>query len=220
MSDKPAKRALVDWERVEREYRAGVLSLREIGLANGCSHVAVAKKAKALNWSRDLNAKIQIKAEALVNKAAVTKEVTASRLVHETEVVEANALAITNIRLGHRSDIAKGRRLVMELLDELQDQTSSRELLAQLGDMLRSEDDKGVDKRNDLYMAVISLPERTKTAKALTEAMKNLFAMEREAWNIVAGPDKKPDEVENLSDEELDAKIEASLGRIKPTRAS
>lgn len=39
-----------DWESVEREYRAGVLSVREIGKAAGVSHVAVLKKAKREGW--------------------------------------------------------------------------------------------------------------------------------------------------------------------------
>ena len=40
------KKPAPDWERIEVEFRAGVLSLREIALANGISHVAVAKRAQ------------------------------------------------------------------------------------------------------------------------------------------------------------------------------
>ena len=48
----------IDWERIEYDYRAGILSVREISEARGVSHTAVNKKAKQLGWERDLKAKI------------------------------------------------------------------------------------------------------------------------------------------------------------------
>ncbi len=39
--------------------------------------------------------------------------------------------------------------------------------------------------------AVISLPERSKTMKALTESLKNLVGMEREAYGL---DEKKPEQ--------------------------
>lgn len=50
------KRAAPDWERIEADYRAGLLSVREIAAANGVSHVAIGKRVKRDGWERDLNA--------------------------------------------------------------------------------------------------------------------------------------------------------------------
>ena len=58
MSEKP-KKPRVDWEAVERDYRAGVLTLREIGERYDCSHVAITKRAKKEGWVRDLAPKIR-----------------------------------------------------------------------------------------------------------------------------------------------------------------
>ena len=55
----PAARKTIDWESVERHYRTGLLSIRELGKQFGVSHVAIQKKAKAERWRRDLSAKIR-----------------------------------------------------------------------------------------------------------------------------------------------------------------
>ena len=47
-------------------------------------------------------------------------------------------------------------------------------------------DEKGKDRLNEVYHAVISLPERTKTMKALGETLKVLIGLEREAYGIAA----------------------------------
>ena len=53
--DKPAKKkAAPDWEAIEREYRAGQLSVAEIARQHGISHTAVNKKVKADGWVRNL----------------------------------------------------------------------------------------------------------------------------------------------------------------------
>ncbi len=60
-----AEKRQIDWERIEADYRAGLLSLREIAAANpGVSHVSISKHAKRDGWIRDLSAKINAKAEA------------------------------------------------------------------------------------------------------------------------------------------------------------
>ena len=175
-----------DWERIEADYRAGVLSLREIAGPNGVTEGAVRKRAKRDAWERDLAAKIQARAESLVRKAAVRSSVRNDRAASDREVVEANAERIAQVRGEHRSDIGRARALTVALLVELEGQTDNLPALGELGDLLRSPNASGTGKLNDLYQAVISLPERTKTVKALSEALKNIVGLEREAYNIGA----------------------------------
>ena len=49
----------IDWEAVERDYRAGILSVREIGAKCGCTHTAINKRAKAEGWERERAARQQ-----------------------------------------------------------------------------------------------------------------------------------------------------------------
>jgi len=202
-----------DWERIEQLYRAGVLSVREIGGACGVSHTAINKRAKSGGWERNLKAKIQAKADALVSRAEVSTEVSKETLATERGIVEANAQVIANIRISHRTDIGRYRKLANSLLEELEGLTDNRDLFAQLGDLLRSEDDNGQDKLNDLYQKVISLPSRTKTLKDLGDTLKVLIALERQAYSI---DDEQPvDDRSKLTEEELDrriAKLSGSAG--------
>jgi hypothetical protein len=45
--------ATPDWEAIESAYRAGVMSLRDIGAQYGVSEGAIRKKAKKLEWVRN-----------------------------------------------------------------------------------------------------------------------------------------------------------------------
>lgn len=178
-----------DWEKIEADYRAGVLSLREIADANpGVNHVAIARRAKRDGWSRDLSAKIRAKADALVTDQAVTADVTPRRAISEREIIDANAQAIVSVRLSHRKDIQRSRRITMGLLEELEQQTGADNvaLLEQMGELMRSEDDKGQgqDKLNDLYRKIISLPGRAKTMKDLGESLRVLVTLERQAFGL------------------------------------
>ena len=189
------KRVTPDWEAVELDYRAGIRSLREMGAAHGVSHVAISKRAKAHEWERDLSAKIKAKADSLVNRAMVTTSVNTGSTVTERAIIEANAERIAQVRGEHRSDIGRARTLTVAMLIELESQTGNLPALVGLGEMLRSPNEAGADKLNDLYRAVISLPERTKTVKALAEALKHLVGLEREAYDIggaEGGADRKP----------------------------
>ena len=185
-TSKAASSVVPDWERIELDYRAGVKSLREIAEGSGVSHVAISKRAKAQGWTRSLKAKIQAKADDLVNKAMVNSQVNSVNPVSERETIDANAQAVASVKMAHRQDIQRARRITMSLLEELELQTGRDTvvMLEQLGEMLRSEDDKGQDKLNDLYTKVISLPGRAKTMKDLGESLRVLVALERQAFGL------------------------------------
>lgn len=182
----PDKPAAPDWERIELDYRAGVKPLRQIAEEQGISEGAIRKRAKRDGWTRDLSKRIQAKADDLVRKTAVRKEVRTERAATERQVIEANATAIADVRLAHRKDIQRTRGITMALLEELEQQTGTDTvaMLEQLGDMLRSEDDRGQDRLNDLYLKIISLPGRAKTMKDLGESLRVLVALERQAFGL------------------------------------
>lgn len=190
-----------DWEKIEADYRAGVMSLREIAEANpGVNHVAIARRAKREGWSRDLSAKIRAKAESLVTDQAVTADVTAKRTISEREIIDANAQAIVSVRLSHRKDIQRSRGITMALLEELERQTGAENvaLLEQMGELMRREDDKGQDKLNDLYQKIISLPGRAKTMKDLGESLRVLVTLERQAFGLDDKDSKPQDSLTTL----------------------
>lgn len=188
-----ADRKKIDYEAIEPGWRAGIKSPAQLAAeyteATGIqvSRVAIIKHFEKAGIPRDMAAKVHAKADALVAEAAVTGEVSPETKLKQKAVLEASALDEAKVRISHRRDITRARSLSMSLLAELEAQTADVPALAELGELLRSEGDRGTDRLNDLYRAVISLPERTKTMKALSESLKNLVGMEREAYGIESG---------------------------------
>ena len=186
---KAAGKAAPDWERIELDYRAGIKTLRQIADEHGISHTAIGKRAKASDWARDLSKKIQAKADELVSKTLVSKQVSTETKVAERQLIEVNAQAVADVRLAHRRDIHRARRLTNALFDELDQQTDPKTLalLGELGELLENPDEKtGRDRLNELYQAVISLPERSKTMKVLVESLQKLVLLERQAFGLDA----------------------------------
>ncbi len=176
----------IDWEAVELQYRAGVRSLKDIGAEFGVSDAGIIKRAKRDGWTRDLAAKIKARADAKVSAAAVSAVVSEQKAANQEAVVEANAELQARIRREHRTDISRSRRVVMSLLDELE-MTCGPEnaaLLAEFGELMREPDERGQDKRADLYSKLLSLGGRAKTMKDLGDSLKSMVALEREAFGI------------------------------------
>lgn len=188
----------VDYARIEPGWRAGILSPRQLAAqyteetGNPVSHAAIVNHFKKAGIDRDLAAKIRAKADAMVTQAMVTGKVTPEPLVPERQVIEDNATQIASVRISHRKDIARARSVAANLLAELELQTGpdAAAMLADLGELMRSPDDKGQDKLAEVYQKVISLPGRVKTMKDLGDSMRVLIGLEREAYGIEGDDDK------------------------------
>jgi hypothetical protein len=195
-ADAPAAKPTPDWSVIEAEYRAGVKPLRLIAEEHGITHGAINKRAKRDEWARDLGAKIQAKANALVSKAAVSTEVSAAKKVTEQAIVEANATVQYTVRMEHRTDIKRARTLFQTLLGELEVLGSSGDLARDLFEMINDPEDgdepKSEAAKNRIYQmrrtleAVLSVPGRIDSGKKAVEMLEKLVRMEREAFGIGA----------------------------------
>lgn len=58
-----AEKRVIDWDAIERDYRQGIKTLREMADIHNVSHVAITKHAKKFDWTRDLSAKIKAENE-------------------------------------------------------------------------------------------------------------------------------------------------------------
>lgn len=148
-----------DWERIELDYRAGIKTLRQIAGEHGISEGAIRKRAKRDDWTRDLSERIHDKAEQLVRKEAVRSTVRTESTISERVLVDANAQAVADIRLAHRKDIHRARRLTNALLDELEQQTDPETLvlLKEMGEVMRAPDDKKPDHLARIQEALFQL---------------------------------------------------------------
>lgn len=194
-----------DWEAIERAFRAGVLSVREIAAAHEVSHTAINKRAKRDGWDRDLKAKIKAKADALVSRREVSTEVSSKQAETEREIIELNAEVIANIRMAHRGDISRSRRLTNKLLDELESLTDEQGTIKELIDQLKDGDHEDGEAMADVLVLakkMSALPARTKTMKELAETLKTLVALERQAYDLdVKQGGSEEDTLSKLMDE-------------------
>ncbi len=191
-----------DWEAIESAYRAGVMSIREIASQYEITHQAISKRAKKEGWERDLKAKVKARAENLVAKREVASLVATEKAISERQLIEANAEVIANVRMEHRGDIRRARELTNNLFDELSAECADVPALRKLGELMFSPDDNGRDKLNEIYHSIISLPERVKSAKALSETLKNLVGLERQAYGLDdVQPNKTVSQLSELMDD-------------------
>ena len=179
-----AKRPAVDWESVEREYRAGIRSLKDIGAEFGVSDAGILKRVKKEGWVRDLGPKIKAKAEALVSEREVSERVSAQTTVSERQVIDANAEMMANVIRGHHKLLTRLRGIAMLLMDRLEAELEGTELFRQLGVMMANPDEFGVDKMYELFVKVTALPVQTDTGKKLAEMLKTIIELERKVFKI------------------------------------
>jgi hypothetical protein len=174
----------IDWDLIEADWRAGVKTKQQMAQEYGVSRAAMDKRFAKLGIARDLGAKVRAKADALVAQAAVTQTVTPETTATEREIIDTNATMQSQIILAHRRDIQRARRNTMLLLDELEHQTEHIDLYRELGELLAAPDERGQDKRLEIFQRAISLSSRSSTVKTLSDSLKNLVQLERQAFGI------------------------------------
>jgi len=140
----------------------------EYSVATGIkvSHAAIVNHFGKLGTPRDLSAKVRAKADALVNTSLVTGKVTPEPFKGEAKLVEGVAVVQAGVRLTHRVDISRARRLAMTLLVELEEQTADRKTYNDIG-----------------------TPQRIDGVKKLADTLKTLVGLEREAYSLDSAPD-------------------------------
>lgn len=194
----------VDYERIEPDWRAGIKSATQLAAeyteATGVavSSTAINKHFKKLGVPRDLTAKVHAKADAMVLEAMVSGKVSAETTKTTAEIINRVALEVAQVRLAHRVDSVRARTLGLTLLTELETQCADPQALADLGQLMRKPDEKGLDRLNDLYRKIIDTPSRIDSAKKCVETIKTAITMEREAYGLDTTPDAPPSTVKRL----------------------
>lgn len=177
-----AKPKPVDWAKVSAEYRAGVRTLRDIGDEHGITEGAIRKRAKAEQWPRDLSEKIKARAEEMVRKEMVRS---GTILRTEKVVIETNAQLQANTLLTQRKDIQQYRALANKLYAEIEAQTSNPEEFERLREILVADPDSAALVRaQEAYRKVLTSPSRIDSFKKLTETLKTLVGLERQAIGL------------------------------------
>jgi len=172
------KKRRIDWEAVERAYRAGALSIREIAKLQGCSDKAIRNKATEFGWERDLSEKVAAK----VRTELVRTESAPADPKTEREIIETAAATVVQVVRSHRGRIHQGNALVELLTKQLTDVAGKRdEFEAEIEE--ETAGDKTGERRARLMKAV-SLGTHASIAVNLANATKTWIGLERQAFGI------------------------------------
>lgn len=150
-----------DWEAVEREYRAGQLSVSEIGRQHGVSHTAINKKAKLQGWTRNLAAKV--------------RQVVSERLVSD-EVSSANARETVEMAAARAVDVVRSHRRALSQLNAIGDILATR--LSQHLDGIEPDGPGLHEKESPSDML-----------EKLSRTRQRAIQLERQAFNLDTQPD-------------------------------
>ena len=156
------------------------------------------KRFKKLGVDRDLTEKIQQRAQALVTQQMVTQTVTAGTNVttpRESEIIEVNAQVQANAIFSHRKDINRYRNLITKLLNEIEVETDNPEPFAELaeviiwksadGDVVQTKEEiNRMNRMQQLFDRVMSNPARVDSMKKLSDTLKTLIGLERQALGL------------------------------------
>lgn len=171
-----------DWEAIERHYRAGILSIREIGKQHDVSDGAIRKKAKAKRWERDLSAKVAEKVRTDLVRTEVRSEGRDSDLRTEREIVEVAAATVVQVVRSHRSRIKQGNALVELLTNQLIDVAGKRDEFEATIEEVCEKDKTG--ERRARLMKAVSLGSHATIACNLASATKTWIGLERQAFGL------------------------------------
>jgi len=160
------KRKTYDWEAIEREYRAGQLSIREIARQHGCSAPAITQRAKRHGWRRDLTAEVRKRVNAnLVNANINTSNATDEEIIKETADQGAQVIHL------HRKDIAALRELEASLIREMQEEPTKLWIGQYQGEIVEK-------------VVGLTASERAQAANNLANVQHKRIALERQAFNL------------------------------------
>lgn len=189
------KRIKVDWDAVERDYRTGKFTLRELGSKYHTSHQTVQNHVKDGGWTQDLSIAIKQATNALLVKEIVDREIDRNGQSLAVNVLAA-AEVNKNVILGHRGDLRATRNVANDLLDELANSAllaQEQELLAQI---LAGEGAEPVDvaRARATVRKALEVHSRIQSVKGLAETFTKLQAAERLAHNIETGQSQGEDD--------------------------
>lgn len=177
-----------DWGPIEKDIRANLLSLREIGRKYKLSDTAIRKHEKKHNIKRDLSARVR---EALRTKL-VRADVRNANAKDE-EIVDTASNVVFDVVQCHRKDVTGCRDIVGVLKNQLNEFAQTRAELTQTIEEETANDQNA--QRRTAMLKAIGLPSHAGVLRDLSVALKNLIPLERQAFGIDEGDAKQKEGV-------------------------
>jgi len=148
----------IDWEAIEREYRAGQLSIREIARQHEISDPAILRRAKKEGWERDLSEKVRQKVNAKLVSTDVSAKVSSA---NTRETIDNAANRGVEIVRSHRQYLGRLLRVTDKCLKDLENDCDQEDQSLKMG-----------------------YKEKAELLKATTQSLAKAIPLERQAFNL------------------------------------
>lgn len=172
-----------DWEAIERDYRTGKFTLRELEAKHGPSYAEISRRSKREGWTKDLRDIIN-----QATSAAVLRETVTAAQKDVTETVLVAAELNKNVILAHREGLKRITGIKQKLLDQIEQAAENLPELEEVVEILRKPDDNGNDRMNDMMRKAMSRSSLVDDLKKLTEVDERVRKGEREAFGLDDDP--------------------------------
>lgn len=166
----------IEWAAIEPHWKAGVRSIGSLAAEFNVAKSAIHRHFTSRGIPRDLSAKIRTQAQAKLDRVNAN--------VAERAVIESTATLIAGIQLAHRRDIAKARAMASKLFAELDWWLDVPELAIKVEMLLNDPDEPTLDRVRELVTFAAGFSQRSKSLRELSETMRVLVGMEREAFGL------------------------------------
>ena len=175
---KPQRAAkAADWDAIERDYRTGRFTFRELETKYGVPNSTIMRRQKREGWSADLSNAVRQATNAALIQAHVQQECSAAQQ-NAAETVLAAAEVNKQVILAHRKQLA-----------DLQAHAQrAREKLVQLGD--------AVADVKEAATLVSALEAAARTTKIVIEAERKAFGIDSPAGTEPSTPEVAPSGME------------------------
>lgn len=198
---KATTRRKTDWDAVERDYRTGKFTLRELADKYGVTHGAIGQQSRKNGWEKDLTEEIRQATNARLVSELVSNEVSKT-----TQAVSNTVLAAAEVNarviLGHRTGLQRITNIKNMMLNQIEQAAAQLPDLAEVIEMARNPDENGMDRVNDALRKALGRGALVDDLKKLTEVDAQVRKGEREAFQIDADTGTDDDKTKTLTDAE------------------
>lgn len=204
------KRGVIDWERIEADYRLDTMTNVELCKKHNLNPVVLSKRIRkdqekrAGSWQRDLSARVRRASAAMLLEEQTKRTLAAGS---EAAAVMQMAALTRDVILGHRGDITRARRVWNALLAELEATTvDPGKLTAMLEAAAAGLDEAAAAAMRAQLGNLLQLHQRVGSIHRLADAAGKLHTNERKAFGI-AEDDGGANPLDTMSEHQLEAEI-------------
>lgn len=196
-----ARNNAIDWASLEREYRIGRKSVRDLAKQFGCGPATITERAKKEGWERDLSGDVRRSVNnKLVEKAKAKAKAAPAAKQEDADAVDAAADEAVAVVESHRVDVSMARGLGKEmharlraLLDDVERvvlaekqrrQDAHDEWLRMKADDRPKKQPQPMTDLQELNLRFAILDNAASIYKTLSQPIQRYIELERKAYNL------------------------------------